>query len=102
MEQAIRNPNDPGHFMRIKPVSATVIVRRGDHILAETNQAKLVLEVGRDLYDPVYYIPEADVMVSLIKNTRSTHCPLKGKAAYFDLPQGQSEMGAEDLAWSYH
>lgn len=58
----IHNPGNNAHFMRVKPVGATVRVSRGDALLAETKGALRVLETGRDVYDPVLYIPETDVV----------------------------------------
>ena len=43
--------------MRVKPVKATIRVSRGDKLLAESRNALRVQETGRDVYDPVLYIP---------------------------------------------
>jgi len=98
---AIHNPSEPRHFMRIKPVARRVIIRLGDEILADTTQAMRVLEVGKDLYDPVCYLPAADVTDRLRRNDRSTHCPLKGDAAYFDLVDAEGAIRLPNIAWSY-
>ena len=81
--------------MRIKPVAATVRIRRGDTLLAETTDALRVLETGRDVYDPVIYVPERDVTGMLEPvGDKATHCPLKGDCSYFALD------GLE-IAWTY-
>jgi uncharacterized protein (DUF427 family) len=91
----IHNPDNEAHFMRIKPVAATVRVRRGDKLLAESDSALRVLETGRDVYDPVIYFPEADVIGPLQPVAdKSTHCPLKGDASYF-------AFAGEEIAWIY-
>ena len=91
----IHNPDNDAHFMRVKPVAATVRVRRGDKVLARSDKALRVLETGRDVYDPVIYIPEADVTGLLDPVPgKSTHCPLKGDASYFALD-------GEEVAWTY-
>ncbi|GAB4352169.1 MAG: DUF427 domain-containing protein [Oricola sp.] len=91
----IHNPDNDAHFMRIKPVAAKVRIRRGDALLAESNSALRLLETGRDVYDPVIYVPEADVLGPLESVAeKSTHCPLKGDASYF-------AFGGEEIAWSY-
>lgn len=91
----IHNPDNEAHFMRVKPVKATVRVRRGDRVLAETGSALRVIENGKDLYDPVFYIPEGDVKAALDPvEGKSTHCPLKGDASYFALD-------GEEIAWTY-
>lgn len=91
----IHNPDNDAHFMRVKPVRAAVRISRGGTLLAESRGAKWVLENGRDVYDPVIYIPEADVTAQLEPVAgKSTHCPLKGDASYFTLD-------GEEIAWSY-
>ncbi|MGB1026497.1 MAG: hypothetical protein ACPGYL_08080, partial [Rhodospirillaceae bacterium] len=55
--QTIHNPDEPRHFMRVKPVPRTVRVHRNGMTLAESQAALRVTEVGRDIYDPVFYLP---------------------------------------------
>lgn len=98
---AIHNPSEPRHFMRIKPVARRVAVRLGDEILAETTRAVRVLEAGKDLYDPVCYLPPSDVSGTLRRNDRTTHCPLKGDAVYFDLTDAVGGIRHSGIAWSY-
>jgi len=93
----IRNPDEPRHYMKLKPVPRRITIRQGDQILAETRMAVRVIEVGYDLYDPPLYIPPADIRVTFASSDRSTHCPLKGDATYWSL----KEPGGEDIAWSY-
>jgi len=91
----IHNPDNDAHFMRIKPVEATVRIRKGGLTIAETTQALRVLETGRDVYDPALYIPLEDVIAPLEPlQDKSTHCPLKGDASYFSLNGGE-------IAWTY-
>ncbi|MFZ2099684.1 MAG: DUF427 domain-containing protein [Oricola sp.] len=91
----IHNPGNDAHFMRVRPVAATVRVSRGGGLLAETRAALRVLETGRDVYDPVLYVPEADVAAPLDPVPgKSTHCPLKGDCSYF-------AFHGEEIAWSY-
>ena len=59
----IHNPEEPRHFMRIKPAGRRVRVLRGDQVLADSTAALRVIEAGRDLYDPVLYLPRADVVL---------------------------------------
>lgn len=98
---AIHNPSEPRHFMRIKPVARRVAVRLGDEILAETTRAVRLLEAGKDLYDPVCYLPPSDVSGALRRNDRTTHCPLKGDAAYFDLLDAAGGIREPNIAWCY-
>ena len=61
-----------------------------------------VLEAGKDLYDPVLYLPAEDVTPRLRRDTaQSSHCPLKGDAAYFDLVDAEGAVQVPKIAWSY-
>ena len=100
-QEAIHNPSEPRHFMRLKPVGRRVRIRLGEEVLAETTRALRVLEVGRDLYDPVLYVPDEDVVARLGPNDRTTHCPLKGDAAHFNLIGADGAVRQPKIAWSY-
>ena len=60
-----------------------------------------LLELGRDMYDPVVYVPRGDVRAKLGPNDTSTHCPLKGDAAYFDLLDDSGAVVQAKIAWTY-
>lgn len=92
--EAIRNPENPDHLMVIKPVSRRIRILAGDTLLADTTSAIRVMEVGRSVYDPVIYVPEADIRADLEPVDKSTHCPIKGDASY------RSHSG-EEIAWTY-
>lgn len=98
----IHNPDEPRHFMRIKPVPSRIRVRLDDTLLADSTNAVRLLEVGRDFYDPMIYVPPRDVMVALDPvPERTSHCPLKGEAVYFSYA-GWTPRNPEDyLAWAY-
>ena len=99
---AIHNPAEPRHFMRIKPAGRRVVIWRDGEMLAESIEAVRVLEVGKDLYDPVLYLPAADVTPRLRRNAEhSSHCPLKGDAVYFDLVDADGAVQVAKIAWSY-
>ena len=94
-KETIHNPDEVRHFMKAKPVNRRVQVWQGDVLLAESTDALRVVEIGYDLYDPVLYLPREDVKVELARvEGKTTHCPLKGDAAYF-------QDGNGELAWSY-
>ncbi len=97
----IHNPAEIRHFMRLKPVGRRVRILRDGAVLAESTGAVRLLEVGRDVYDPVIYVPRADVRASLGPNDTSTHCPLKGDAAYFDLLDETGTVAQPKIAWTY-
>ena len=96
MEDAITRPDEPRHFMVIKPVDRRVRVRdiRGE-IIADSTQTIRLLESGRTLYDPVLYFPRSDVIGALVKEAKTTLCPLKGHATYYQV------NNQENAAWSY-
>lgn len=95
---AIHNPAEARHFMRLKPVAGTVCVRLNGVLLARSGAALRLLEVGKDFYDPVFYIPRGDILAELQRSEKTTHCPLKGDTVYFDVG---GSIPAEEIAWSY-
>ena len=99
--ETIHNPAEPRHFMRIKPLPRRQRIRLGDDVVADSVDALRVLEVGKDVYDPVIYVPAGDVRAPLRRNQRTTHCPLKGDAAYFDLLDADGHVRQEGFAWTY-
>jgi uncharacterized protein (DUF427 family) len=100
--QTIHNPADPRHFMRLKPVARKITIRLGGMQIASTGRALRLVEVSNDVYDPAFYIPMDDVTARLDPvPDRSTHCPLKGDAAYFSVNGWQPAGDSDYLAWSY-
>lgn len=91
----IHRPEAPAHMMRVKPAGRRVTVRLGEDVLAVSDSALRVIEIGRDVYDPILYLPRADVSARLGEAARTTHCPLKGDTTYFDI------ASAPEIAWSY-
>lgn len=94
LQGAIRNPANPNHLMVIRPVPRTVSVHVGGTLIAQTQDALRVMEMGKSLYDPAIYVPASDVLVTLDPVDKSTHCPLKGDASYVSF-------NGEEIAWSY-
>ena len=100
VENAVHNPAEPRHFMRIVAAGSTRTATVGDHTIVESDAAVVVKEVGRDIYDPVVYFPRADVnMDALVRLDKSTHCPLKGDTEYFDVVVDGEPV--TEAAWSY-
>ena len=88
----IHNPDEPRHFMRIKPVHSRVHIRLGDTVLADSCNAIRLLEVGRDFYDPMIYLPPQDIAVTLAPVAgRTSRCPLKGEASYWSFAGWDAE-----------
>ncbi len=88
--------------MRIKPVHSRVRIRLGDTVLADSSRAVRLLEVGRDFYDPMIYVPLQDVAAALEPVANHTsHCPLKGEASYLSVAGWTPDHAKDYLAWSY-
>lgn len=100
VRNAIHNPAEPRHFMRIVPVAGQQVATVDGREVARSGGAVVVKEVGRDVYDPVVYFPRADVdMAALASIDKTTHCPLKGDTEYFDIVADGDAAAA--AAWSY-
>jgi uncharacterized protein (DUF427 family) len=82
-----------GHHITIEASDRHVRVVRGGQVLAESDGALLLKETG---CPDRYYIPPADVRLDLLTPSGThTHCPFKGTASYWSLPD------AADLVWAY-
>ena len=85
------------HPITIEPNPARVVVRVGEHVVADTRDAIALREAD---YAPVQYIPTADVDQALLERTDHTsYCPFKGDATYFSIPAGGER--AENAVWDY-
>ncbi|WP_375465544.1 DUF427 domain-containing protein [uncultured Methylobacterium sp.] len=87
----------PDHPITIAPHPGLVRVMLNGVAVAETRNA-LSLKEAR--YPPVLYVPRADARLDhFAKSARSSHCPYKGDASYYDLAvEGVRRPGA---VWSY-
>ena len=94
IEGAIVNPSNPRHFMVLKTIDRRIRIFAGDTLIADTLGAVRLIEVGKTIYDPLVYVPTADLRQSLARLEKSTTCPLKGEAAYFALE-------GEEIGWAY-
>lgn len=97
----IRNPSNHDHFMQLDHMDQRVRVALNGVDIAVTDRAIRLLEHGRRLYQPQYYIPTDDVATRLVRSDKATHCPLNGNATYFGLQDDDGLVQADDLAWSY-
>ena len=74
----IRNPG-PDHPITIEPAAGRVVVKLGDHIIADSRNALTLREAS---YPPVHYIPRADAdMAMLTPSAHQTYGPFKGDAS---------------------
>jgi len=100
-KDTIHNPEEPRHFMKLKPVNRRVRILRDGEVLATSSESVRVLELGRDFYDPVLYFQPKDVTATLKRTKRTSHCPLKGDAVYFDLVDADGAVREAEIAWCY-
>lgn len=83
---------DPFHRLDVRQASGHVRVLRGTRVLAQSTRAKVLSETG---LPNMYYLPRADVEVSLEASATTTVCPYKGTASYWSVGEQR------DAAWSY-
>ena len=96
MSKEVRIPG-PDHPISVTHAGSTVRVTVRDRVIAESSRAFRLEEAE---YPPVYYVPRADVDMSLlVRTTHSTYCPYKGDCAYYSIPIGGSR--SENAVWSY-
>jgi uncharacterized protein (DUF427 family) len=87
----------PDHPITIEPANQPIIVRVGDRVVADTNDALTLREAG---YQPVHYIPIVDVDQTLLRSSStSTYCPYKGEASYYSIDGPDGEI--TDAIWTY-
>jgi uncharacterized protein (DUF427 family) len=85
------------HPITIGPKQARIVVRAGNRVIADTIRAFSLKEAA---YPAVLYIPRADIDLSQLERTDlATHCPYKGDASYFSIPEAGDR--AVNIAWSY-
>ena len=85
---------NPDHAIEITPAATRWQARRGDEILADSDDALVLQEAN---YPPVVYFPRDDVSLTrLVATDSKTTCPFKGEAAYFAVSDSPG-----DVAWTY-
>ena len=97
--QTKRTPSIPGpdHPIALESANRRVIVRLGEHVIADTTKALVVRESD---YDPVHYIPRSDVNMELLERAEhSSYCPYKGQASYYSIPVGGNR--SVHAVWTY-
>lgn len=87
----------PDHPITIERNLKRVVVSVAGRVIADTRDALTLREAH---YPPVQYIPRKDVdMDLLMRAQRTTYCPYKGDASYFNIPLGGER--SIDAVWSY-
>lgn len=100
-DRMIRNPSNHDHFMQLDRLDQRLRITFDGADIAVTDRAVRLLEHGRRLYQPQYYVPTDDIAARLVRSDKATHCPLKGNATYFGLQDDDGLVQADNLAWSY-
>ena len=87
----------PDYRIDITPSQHTGQVWHGDVLIAESDGCLVVTET--DHVDRLYF-PKSDVRWDLLTpSDRTTECPFKGRAAYWDLAGAHDH--ADSVAWTY-
>ncbi len=94
-------PQHPVHTAHAEPSPLRWTVRRGEQILAESDQVLMVVEHydGRDAEPVPYFPPNAIDTAQLSPSDHETTCPVKGTAAYHSVTIGSQVL--ENAVWSY-
>jgi len=92
-EPIVGHPHDPFHRIDILHSSRHVQIELDGHRLAESKRPVLLFET---LLPARFYLPPEDVTARLEPSDTVTYCAYKGRAAYFSIPGGRS-----DVAWTY-
>lgn len=87
----------PDHPITIAPNPNRVVVTFAGREVANTAHA---LTMRESTYQPVHYIPRADVDIDLLaRTTHGSECPYKGHANYFTIRV--DDRNAENAVWTY-
>ncbi|EFL02770.1 conserved hypothetical protein [Streptomyces sp. SPB78] len=82
-----------GHTITVEQGTEHVRAVHGGELLAESRRPLVLRETGCPVR---YYLPPEDVRSALlVPSDTTTHCPFKGDASYWSLPD------APDLVWAY-
>lgn len=101
IQGAIHNPSNHQHFMQLDRLVQRVSVHFDGVLIAESSRAIRLLEAARRLYQPQYYLPRDSVLTILSQTEKSTYCPLKGTASYFDIVDVDGAVVSSEIGWSY-
>jgi uncharacterized protein (DUF427 family) len=92
-EPVVSHPHDPFHRIDTLRSDRHVRIELDGRLLAESSRAVLLFET---LLPVRFYLPRDDITVELDDSDTVTYCAYKGRASYFSLPDGPS-----DICWMY-
>lgn len=91
--------NENRHYAVVDSYHRKLTLKYKGEIIAYSENALILKEVAKSVYDPVFYIPKEDINTTLIKEPeRKSYCPIKGDATYWNLKTSPTD---DYLAWSY-
>jgi len=86
-----------GETMRVEDYPHRVEIQFAEHVLAQSNNALLLIET----YAPDIYLPFSDIRMDWMTATdHSTVCPHKGQASYWNI-QVDNQMSVDNVMWAY-
>jgi len=92
-ERIVGHAADAYHRIDIRQTSRHLVVRAGEHPVAESHRPLVLYESG---FAPRWYVPRADVDEAELEPIElQTFCPYKGLCSYYDIGE------ARRAAWSY-
>jgi uncharacterized protein (DUF427 family) len=87
------------HYAIIDKYERSLTLKYGDKVVAKSNNALILKEVGKSVYNPVFYFPKEDIKVELNQDlTYASSCPIKGEASYWTFEGAPNDTY---IAWSY-
>ncbi|MBD78755.1 MAG: hypothetical protein CL840_07535 [Crocinitomicaceae bacterium] len=90
---------DSRHYAVADKYNRKITLKYNGETLLESSNAIILKEVGVSVYNPVFYFPKEDLKMELLPDSsRSSSCPIKGAASYWNLANGPSD---NYFAWSY-
>ncbi|TPV92557.1 MAG: DUF427 domain-containing protein [Myxococcales bacterium FL481] len=93
------HPRDPRHRVDARASSRHVVVKYEGTVIAESRRPLLVAET----HLPVrFYLPRGDVKFEYLRRSeRTTQCPYKGEAHYYDVVIDDSTRPRRGALWTY-
>jgi uncharacterized protein (DUF427 family) len=87
----------PDHPITVTPAGVRVVVRSGEHVVADSTNA---LALQESTYPVAYYLPLEDTNQEFLQRTdHSTYCPFKGDASYYSVVTPDGTVA--NAVWSY-
>jgi len=87
------------HYAAIDAYPRKLTLKYNNEIIAESQNAIILKEVAKSIYNPVFYFPKEDIKADLVsEDERKSFCPIKGHASYWNFKENPT---SDYLAWSY-